>query len=109
MGGFAFLPPLRRTLGSSRGHENKNQEKEKRVDGVALSCVFRAANHFAFHFTPIDIIVDALVHFAADYHIVAADEVQPMLDLRTRLWVVGGPDDAFDRVQEHQIRQLVGG
>lgn len=72
-----------------------------------LSCVFRALNNLAFHLRPVNIVIDRLIDFTAQNHIVASNQVESVFDLRARLRVIRGSDDPFNCVQQDKIRQLI--
>lgn len=71
--------------------------------------MFRAANHTALDFRPVDLRVDVLIDLAYHRDVVAAHEIQAVGDLGGRFWVVGGPDDALDGLAEDEVGLLVEG
>lgn len=65
------------------------------------------SHHRAPHERPVDLGIQLLVHQAAHRHVLAADQVQAVADLGAGLVVVVRPDDALDRLTQHQVRGLV--
>ena len=73
------------------------------------SLMLHPPNDAAPHLRPVNTRVQLLVEQPADRDILPADQVQAVLDFRARLRVVGGADDALDRVLEDEVGELVAG
>jgi hypothetical protein len=73
------------------------------------SSILRPPNNLPLHLSPVDILVNPLVHLAAEHHVIPADQIQPVLDLRAGLGIVRRADYALDRVQQDEVGQLVRG
>lgn len=67
------------------------------------------ANDLPSDLFPIDAIVQLFIDQADYGDVVASDQIQAMLDLRTRLWVVGWSDDSFDGFVQDNVGHLVAG
>lgn len=67
------------------------------------------ANDLSPNLHPIDTRIQLLVHLAHQHHIIASDEIQPVLCDGVFLLVVGGTDHALDRAGEDEVCLLVEG
>jgi hypothetical protein len=72
------------------------------------SYILRSPNNLPLNFTPINIIIDSLIHFAANNHIIASNQIQAMLNLGTGFGVLWCSDYAFDSLGENEVCELVG-
>lgn len=74
---------------------------DEEIDRSHILC---ASDHFAFHLSPVDIVINGFVNFATYHHIIASDQVQAMLDLGARFGVIRSSNYAFNCIGEDEIR-----
>ena len=105
-----FLSQRNPITAFNQPHWKKRRRRRSSKTNIALyvSRILRPSHHLSSHLAPVDIIINPLVHLAANHHIIAPDQVQPMFDLRARLRVVWCADNALDGVQQNKVRQLIG-
>lgn len=87
----------------------RRRKWEKISVGKPPSDVLRTADDVSPNFGPVDALVELLVDQAADDDIVAADEVEAMLDFGAGLRVITRADDALDSRGQDEVGRLVGG
>ena len=66
-------------------------------------------HHLPPDLRPINTGIQVLIHKSTNDHIIPSDQVKAMRDFLARFRVIGGPDDALDRVAEDEICELVAG
>lgn len=71
--------------------------------------MLRASNDLAAHLVPVDALIQLLVDQATQRDVVAADQVQAVLNLLAGFRVVGRADDALPSVLKNQVGHLVAG